>query len=435
VKAPEGPARRALRMAALTAGVTGSYVGYLAQRVFLGPDARQRKLKATHTRAARRVTSGLLTLRGPAMKLGQTLSLQAGLLPEEMLSELVTLQMSAPGMHPTLARAQFKAAMGKTPEELFRSFTPEPFAAASLGQVHHGVTREGARVAVKIQYPGIQAAVANDFRWFRTVSKGAQVTRHLPAATLAELEEQIMAETDYRREADNLEHFRKQLAPLEFVSVPKVYRRYSGDGVITMELLTGVHLDEFLADRPAQRLRDQLGARLVELFYFQLLEMEAFHADPHWGNYLFGKDGTIGLVDFGCVKYLDPRFVAGLRALYLYPGDRTGSGFQDMLTERYALQGQKLAPAARKALARFAENFYRTVYPPEVARDDEPFDFSSDKALRSYMQEAANLARSRCALPEYLMMSRAETGLYATLHRLRARVPMSRIVRRYLTRV
>ena len=109
MNAPEGPTRRALRMAALTAGVTGSYVGYLAQRVFLGPDARQRKLKATHTRAAQRMTSELLTLRGPAMKLGQTLSLQAGLLPEEMLSELATLQMSAPGMHPTLARAQFNA--------------------------------------------------------------------------------------------------------------------------------------------------------------------------------------------------------------------------------------------------------------------------------------------------------------------------------------
>ena len=91
-----------------------------------------------------------------------------------MLHELATLQMSAPGMHPTLARAQFKAAMGKAPEELFRSFAPEPFAAASLGQVHHAVTREGkARVTVKIQKNiPIRDAVANDFNWFRTVSKG-----------------------------------------------------------------------------------------------------------------------------------------------------------------------------------------------------------------------------------------------------------------------
>jgi predicted unusual protein kinase regulating ubiquinone biosynthesis (AarF/ABC1/UbiB family) len=419
-------------MAALTAGVTGSYVGYLAQRAFLGPEGRQRKLKAAHTRAAQRMTSEFLTLRGPAMKLGQTLSLQAGLLPEEMLRELAELQMSAPGMHPTLARAQFKASMGKAPEELFRSFTDEPFAAASLGQVHHAVSRDGTRLAVKIQYPGIRAAVANDFRWFRTVSRGAQLTRHLPALSLAELEAQILAETDYGREADNLEHFRERLAPLPFVSVPRVYREYSGEGVLTMELLTGAHLDGFLAARPTQRIRDTLGARLVELFYFQVLEVEAFHADPHWGNYLFGKDGTIGLVDFGCVKYLDSRFVQTLRALYLYPGDRTGPGFQEQLTRRHALYGQKLTSAGRKALARFAENFYRTVYPPEVSRDDQPFDFAGDAFLKTYMRESANLAKSKCALPEYLMMARAETGLYATLHRLRARVPMSRIVRRHL---
>jgi predicted unusual protein kinase regulating ubiquinone biosynthesis (AarF/ABC1/UbiB family) len=287
-------------------------------------------------------------------------------------------------------------------------------------------------VAVKIQYPGIRDAVANDFRWFRTGSKGAQLTQHLPPIVLAELEEQILAETDYAREADNLEHFRKRLAPLEFVSVPRVYRKYSRDGVITMELLEGVHLGDFLAARPSQRLRDTLGARLVELFYFQLLEVEAFHADPHWGNYLFGRDGSIGLVDFGCVKHLRPEFVATLRAVYLFPGDRTGPRFQELLDQRYALHGRKLSPAARKALARFAENFYRTVYPPELSRDDEPFDFADEKFLKTYMRESANLAKSRVALPEYLMIARAETGLYATLHRLRARVPMSKIVRRHL---
>lgn len=433
MKSPEGPTRRALRMAALTAGVTGSYVGYLAQRAFLGADSREKKLKAVHTRAARRMTSELITLRGPAMKLGQTLSLQTGVLPDEMLHELATLQMSAPGMHPTLARAQFKAAMGKAPENLFRSFAAEPFAAASLGQVHHAVTREGARVAVKIQYPGIRDAVVNDFRWFRTVSKGAQLTKHLPASVLAELEEQILAETDYAREADNLELFRKRLAPLEFVTVPRVHRKYSGDGVLTMDLLEGVHLDAFLAARPSQRLRDTLGARLVELFYYQLLEVEAFHADPHWGNYLFDTKGAIGLVDFGCVKYLRPEFVATLRAVYLYPGDRTGPRFQELLDQRYALYGRTLTPAARKALARFAQNFYRTVYPPELSRDDEPFDFADDTFLKTYLRESANLARSRVALPEYLMIARAETGLYATLHRLRARVAMSRIVRKHLT--
>jgi len=421
-------------MAALTAGVTGSYVGYLAQRAFLGPESRKSKLKAAHTRAAQRMTSEFLTLRGPAMKLGQALSLQTGVLPDEMLKELATLQMSAPGMHASLARAQFKAAMGKAPDELFRSFEPEPFAAASLGQVHRAVTREGERVAVKIQYPGIRAAVANDFKWFRTVSKAAQITKHLPESSIAELEAQILAETDYGREAENLEFFRKRLAPLAFVEVPRVYRKYSGDCVLTMELLEGSHLAEFLASRRSQRERDRLGAHLTELFYFQLLELEAFHADPHWGNYLFRSDGRIGLVDFGCVKYFRPGFAETLRAIYLYPGERGGPEFQRVLDQRYALHGTKLRPPARRALARFAETFYLTVYPPQVERDATPFDFADAGFLRTYLRESTNLMRSKAALPEYMLMARAETGLYATLHRLQAKVHTSRIVRSYLRR-
>lgn len=421
-------------MAALTAGVTGSYVGYLAQHAFLGAESRKRKLKAAHTRAAQRMTSEFLTLRGPAMKLGQALSLQTGVLPDEMLAELATLQMSAPGMHASLARAQFKAAMGKAPDELFRTFEPEPFAAASLGQVHRAVTREGERVAVKIQYPGIRAAVANDFTWFRTVSKAAQISKHLPKSTLAELETQILAETDYAREADNLEFFRERLAPLPFVDVPRVYRKYSGGSVLTMELLEGSHLDDFLATRRSQRERDTLGAHLTELFYFQLLELEAFHADPHWGNYLFRSDGRIGLVDFGCVKYFRPEFAATLRTIFLYPGARGGAEFQRLLDQRYALHGRKLTPAARRALARFAGTFYRTVYPPEAAKDGEPFDFGDAGFLRSYLRESANLMRAKAELPEYMLMARAETGLYATLHRLKARVHTSRIVRSHLGR-
>src|SRR6185503_13845882 len=123
----EGPARRALRMAALSASVTGSYLGYLAQSAFLSKEKKSARLKRTHSKAARRMSSELQALRGPAMKLGQALSLQHDILPDEMVAELSKLQMSAPGMHPSLVRAQFTASMGREPEQLYKSFDPEPF--------------------------------------------------------------------------------------------------------------------------------------------------------------------------------------------------------------------------------------------------------------------------------------------------------------------
>ena len=161
--------------------------------------------------------------------------------------------MEAPGMHPSLVRVQVKGSLGREPEEIFKDFTPEPFAAASLGQVHHAVTREGQRVAVKIQYPGIRQAIENDFTLFRTVSKPAQASGHIPKAAIDEMEQQILAETDYRREADNIEFFQQRLAPLSFVKVPRVLRQYSSDKVLTMSLMTGRHLDDFLAAASLRR--------------------------------------------------------------------------------------------------------------------------------------------------------------------------------------
>ena len=104
------------------------------------------------------------------MKLGQLLSLQTQALPEEAITELANLQMHAPGMHPTLARAQFKSSLGKDPDEVFRRFEEEPFAAASLGQVHRAITRAGETVAVKIQYPAIRAAIESDLKLLRSAT-------------------------------------------------------------------------------------------------------------------------------------------------------------------------------------------------------------------------------------------------------------------------
>ena len=423
---------RALRMAAMTAGVTGSYLGYLVQSAFLDETARKAKLRSTHAKAGQRITNDLQALRGPAMKLGQLLSVQSGVLPDDALAELATLQRSAPGMHPSLVRAQFRAAMGATPEQVFRSFDETPFAAASLGQVHRAVTSGGNIVAVKIQYPGIADAVQSDFTLIRTVLAASRMKRYFSDALVSELEEHIVAETDYEQEARNIDFFAAGLAPLGFVDTPRVYRELSRGTVLTLSMIEGESIDAFLARRPSQRLRDLVGDRLLELYYFQVLRLGAFHADPHWGNYLFRRDGTIGLVDFGCVKHLTPEFVANLRAVFLYPGSRESAEFRELLRKRYAPSRHRLSPKMLQALVRMARDFYGTVYPPDPARDRERFDFGDATVVRDYIRETQSVAFAKGALPEYVFLGRAESGLYNTLHRLKARVRTSAIVREFL---
>ena len=176
-----------------------------------------------------------------------------------------------------------------------------------------------------------------------------------------------------------------------------------------------------------------MGSRLFELYYFQVLKMEALHCDPHWGNYLFRADGTIGLLDFGCVKFLPAEFVKNLRETFLFPGPRDSKEFAALIERRYGMRGQKLSKAVQKAHTGFAENFYAKFYPWEPDRENELFDFSDKTFLQDYMREAANLSKARGgALPEYVMLARAEMGLYQTLLRLRSRVQTTAIVRRYL---
>ena len=424
---------RALRLAALTAGVTGSYLGYMLQHRFLGEERRNRKRRSMQASAGRRIRDELMLLRGPAMKFGQALSLHTDLLPEDMLTELTKLQMEAPGMHPSLAIAQFTASLGRPPDQVFKRFDPEPFAAASLGQMHRAVIRDGTSVAVKIQYPGIRAAIENDFRWIRNLSMPAQASGHFPKAALDEMESQILLETDYVREADHIEFFKAALKPLAFVAVPDVYRDYSTDRVLTMSVVRGEHLDAFLAKRPTQRLRDTMGSRLFELFLFQYLILETLHADPHWGNYLFNGDGTIGLIDFGCVKRLGAEVVTRLRKSFLYPGRMDSPEFQQIVQDQFARPGQKLSRRTRRAVTEFGEHFYRNVYPPDPQDAGRPFDFSDAAFLRDYTREASKLSLAKGTRPEFVFLARAEIGLYTTLHRLKARVATSAIARRLLT--
>jgi len=265
-----GTLPRGYRLGKLGVGLVGSYLGYQIQNIFLGETGRPQRKAHFHKRASRQLREELGALKGPAMKLGQLLSLQSGTLSEEALQELANLQMQAPGMHPSLARVQFKSALGKYPEEMFREFDPEPFASASLGQVHRAVNFNGEKAAVKIQYPAIRSSIESDLKLLRSAALPGRVTGHVPSALIDEIARGLLEETDYVREAGNLDYFRKGLAGLDFVTVPRVHRELSNDRVLTMSYLEGESLSDWLKRKPSQALRDLMGARLCEAYETQL---------------------------------------------------------------------------------------------------------------------------------------------------------------------
>ncbi len=432
MKTEPKPIGRAAKLARLGAGIAGSYIGYQFQRLFLDERQSNEKRQTLHRRNARKIREDLQTLRGPVMKLGQALSMQTHLLDADVVEELAGLQMQAPPMHATLMRAQFKGALGKFPEEVFRSFDPVPFAAASLGQVHFAVTKKGEEVAVKIQYPAIREAIESDFKMLRAAGFAARLSGHLRSEVVREAERGILEETDYENEARNIQFFAKNLAPLDFVRLPKVYRELSGDQVLTMSRVRGLRLREFLEQNPSQEVRDKIGAGLTHLFFFQMFRLQALHADPHPGNYLFDSDGSIGLIDFGCVKYLKPVAVRSYAQFWTRQWVNDERLFAELIHGVFGPKVSSSEPRVRRCMNAIRQ-FYDQFHPLDAS--PPTVDFSNGKFMDEMTRLAGALLKDKFLPPEFVFLSRTESGMCMLLHELKARVPTSQIVRQWMPSV
>ena len=419
---PTSAAARLLRIGVMGAGVLGRNAVARVRKIGAS-DARKAEIDArTHETNAARIVDAMSSMKGAFMKLGQMLSQQAHSLPEAYVRRLGELQWEAPPMHGTLMRMQVRNEMGQDPEALFAAFEREPFAAASLGQVHRARTRDGQDVAVKVQYPGIDRSIESDFANFKALLSTIRLSREQFAEVWEAVEEvrrHFHREVDYVQEADTLEEFRRLLQDREDVVVPRVHRALSARRVLTMERLDGLHLRDFLRTTPSQAERDALGERLLDLFLAQALKLALLHADPHPGNYLFLADGRLGLLDFGCSKRFEPAFVEEHRKLFAMKiGDR----------ERVAAYFFRGDVDDRKldALMRMQKLDISKFH------EDRAFDFGDTRHLREVLASLQELARFGLTTPGFVLYVRAKIGVYNLLHDLGARVNCARVLRRYV---
>ena len=419
--------RRAMRVGNLGFRVAGSYIGYQMQNLFLDSETRVQNRKTFHQKNAHRIRKELQSLRGPVMKLGQFLSMQSQSIPDEVIQELTELQMHAPPMHPTLMRTQFKKSLGKNPEEIFSQFDMEPFAAASLGQVHYAVTSSGEEAAVKIQYPAIRRAVQNDFSLLRTVMLPARITKYVTKEMLQEVERGILQETDYLNEAQNIEFFRKNLKQLPFVRVPKVLKEYTKEKVITMSLMRGEFLDLQLKKKSGQKWRDRLGSHLFELFLYQLFSMGAIHADPHPGNYLYDDDGSISLIDFGCVKYLSDRIMDYFNAFSDREWENDKKKLAQIMNQAF---GKKIDLSNEKDRHFVDALIEYNDYLLPSKKSNQTVDFGDPELFDRLFDLFDNALKNHIADPDFFFICRAELGLFNVLFKLGAKVNTTEIADR-----
>ena len=423
-----GTLGRGIKMGRLGFSLVGSYLGYQAQNLLYGESKLAERQSSFHRNISRKVREELGALKGPAMKLGQVLSMQTEALPEEALQELAHLQMQAPGMHASLVRAQFKSALGRYPEDVFRRFEPEPFAAASLGQVHRAITQSGEKVAVKIQYPAIRSAIESDFKLLRSATLPTRITGHIPTALVDEIQRGLLEETDYLREADNLDFFRQGLAHLPYVTIPRVHRELTADRVLTMSFIEGETFSNLQQRKLSQALRDQVGARLVETFETQLRLLKRLHADYHPGNFLLLPEGGIGMVDFGCIKHISFDVTELRRGYRERVWRKSETAARNFLSYLYG-PGVPYA-RARRSLP-IMERWADLVYPPNSTADLAA-DFGGDSALMSKlkkigMEHQRQVLRDKLINPDLAFVTRADMGLRYFLCELGAKVNLTKI--------
>src|SRR3546814_470851 len=250
------------------------------------------------------------------MKVAQIVATLPDVLPREYAAELKQLQANAPPMGWPFVRRRMATELGPDWQKRFGSFEHEAAHAASLGQVHRAETPDGDRVACKLQYPDMASAVEADLGQLRLIfSLYQRYDRAIQTENIhAEIAERLREELDYRREARHMRLYGRMLAKEPGVHVPEPHDDLSTDRLLTMTWLDGAPLMQSV-DAPIEQ-RNRIAYNMFRAWYVPFYGYGVIHGDPHLGNYSVRPDGTVNLLDFGCIRVFRPQFVQGVIDLY-----------------------------------------------------------------------------------------------------------------------
>ncbi|KAI3966177.1 hypothetical protein MKW92_003121 [Papaver armeniacum] len=306
---------RALGFAGLGAGLVWGTVQESTKRLVYGTPVSDNKQSAVSPflseQNAERLALALCRMRGAALKVGQMLSIQdESLIPAPILAALDIVRQGADVMPKSQLNQVLEAELGSGWTSRLHSFDYEPLAAASIGQVHQAVTKDGLKVAMKIQYPGVAESIESDIEnvklllnYTNLIPKGLYLDRAMKVA-----KDELSLECNYELEAANQKRFRNLISDTEGFYVPMVVDELLSKRVITTELVSGVPIDKVAV--LSQETRDYVGKRLLELTLKELFVFRFMQTDPNWSNFLYDEaTNMINLIDFGAAREYKKKFV------------------------------------------------------------------------------------------------------------------------------
>lgn len=302
---PTSKLQRATKLVSTGAKVGVNYLKYYGDKLVTSEEEAKERLNKNN---ADDIYNSLKQLKGSALKVAQMLSMEKSILPRAYVEKFSLAQFSVPPLSPALVLKTFKTYFGKHPNDLYDSFNVQSVNAASIGQVHVA-EKDGKKLAVKIQYPGVAESISSDLALVKPIAikmfniKGKDSDKYFK-----EVEHKLIEETNYVLEVEQSKAITEACATIPNLKFPKYYEDLSSDRIITMDWMDGIHLSEFDVDNASEATRNKLGQALWDFYMFQMHNLKKVHADPHPGNFLVSKDNALIAIDFGCMKAVPEDF-------------------------------------------------------------------------------------------------------------------------------
>ncbi|MDB2657179.1 AarF/ABC1/UbiB kinase family protein [Crocinitomicaceae bacterium] len=434
-KIPTSKTQRAAKMLKVGTGVGANYVKYWGKKLVSDKEKAKEELNEANAEV---IYDGLSELKGSALKVAQMMSMDQSILPKAFVEKFSLAQFQVPPLSAPLARKVLTKELGKSPEEIYDKFDYESRFAASIGQVHEA-WKDGQKLAVKLQYPGVAKSIGSDLQLVKPVAmRMFNLKKDDVAEYFEEVENKLKEETNYVLELQQLQDAIDSCTIIPNLTFPKPFESLSTQTVLTMEWKEGKHLSEYDEMNPTLEQRNQIAQTLWDFYLYQIHELRKVHADPHPGNFMVSPENELIALDFGCVKALPDDFYNSYFKLIHSENITNRETFVsilkelDVITESDTAEEQKL----------LADTFERLLTIVNKPFQSESFDFSSPEYFHELMllgtelkdqKELRKLSGKRGSR-HFLYVNRTLFGLLGLMNALNAGPVDVHHHEKYLTR-
>nr|WP_315153058.1 AarF/ABC1/UbiB kinase family protein [uncultured Flavobacterium sp.] len=422
---PTSKIERATKLVQTGAKVGVNYLKYYGEKI-VNSDLTRDKLNEDN---AEDIYDGLKSLKGSALKVAQMLSMDKNFLPQAYVEKFSLSQFSVPPLSAPLVLKTFKSNFGKTPYEIFDEFNAESVNAASIGQVHLA-KKDGKKLAVKIQYPGVANSISSDLALVKPMAirmfnlQGKDSDKYFK-----EVEDKLIEETNYTLELKQSQEVVTACQKIENLVFPAYYPEFSSEKILTMDWMTGKHLSEFTAENTNQETANKVGQALWDFYMYQIHVLRKVHADPHPGNFLVDNNQQLVALDFGCMKSIPNDFYVPYFQLINKEIIDDKQLFNTKLFELEILRKEDTP----EEIAYFTSMFYDLLSLFTLPFQNTRFDFSDEGFFNNIAQLGERFAKDtnlrkmngNRGSKHFIYMNRTFFGLYNLMFDLKASIAVN----------